>query len=54
LQHPLHFAAFQEHKDIVKLLLKYGANPRNLDRKGRIPAHVTKSESIRDIMMLAR
>jgi HAD superfamily hydrolase (TIGR01549 family) len=53
LQHPLHFAAFQEHKDIVKLLLKYGANPRNLDRKGRTPAYDTKSESIRDIMMLA-
>jgi HAD superfamily hydrolase (TIGR01549 family) len=54
LQHPLHFAAFQKHEDIVRLLLKHGANPRKLDRKGRTPAQDTKSESIRDIIMLAR
>jgi hypothetical protein len=35
LQSPLHFAAFKQNQDAVKVLLKYGANTRVLDRKGK-------------------
>ena len=38
LQYPLHIAAFQQHVDIVQLLLEHGANPLVLDRKGRTPS----------------
>ena len=51
LQYPLHFAAFKQHPDIVKLLLDSGANPRVLDRKGRTPAEDTSSESIRNLIL---
>jgi HAD superfamily hydrolase (TIGR01549 family) len=53
MQYPLHFAAFQEHLEIVNILLKHGANPRFMDRKGRIPAFDTKNEEIRAVLLQA-
>eukprot|EP00980_Cylindrotheca_fusiformis_P006904 scaffold1442_cov128-Cylindrotheca_fusiformis.AAC.25 len=54
LQYPLHFAAFQEHQDIVELLLAHGVNTRSLDRKGRTPAEDTKNEPIRKMILSSR
>lgn len=51
LQYPLHFAAFKEKIDAVAILLESGANPRSLDRKGRTPAHDTKNEAIREMIL---
>ena len=51
LQCPLHFAAFNENLAAVKVLLKYGANTRVLDRKGRIPAQDTKCKEIRSAIL---
>jgi HAD superfamily hydrolase (TIGR01549 family) len=51
LQYPLHFAAFKEKGDAVKILLAAGANTRVLDRKGRIPAQDTKNKDIRDLIL---
>jgi len=53
LQFPLHFAAFKEHPEAVEALLEHGANPRVLDRKGRVPARDTKNVSIRDRLLKA-
>jgi HAD superfamily hydrolase (TIGR01549 family) len=53
MQYPLHFAAFKQHEDIVRLLLKSGASPYVLDRKGRTPAEDTSCESIRDHILQA-
>lgn len=53
MQHPLHFAAFKENEEVVKILLECGANTRVLDRKGRTPAEDTKNERIRQIILEA-
>jgi HAD superfamily hydrolase (TIGR01549 family) len=34
LQYPLHFAAYKQNQEAVKVLLQHGANTRVLDRKG--------------------
>mmetsp|Transcript_20693 Transcript_20693/g.49119 ORF Transcript_20693/g.49119 Transcript_20693/m.49119 type:complete len:527 (+) Transcript_20693:590-2170(+) len=47
MQYPLHFAAFKQHLDCVEMLLKYGANPLVLDRKGRTPSQDTSDDAIR-------
>lgn len=53
MQFPLHFAAFKEHPKAVQVLLESGANTRVLDRKGRVPAEDTRSESIRSTILAA-
>jgi HAD superfamily hydrolase (TIGR01549 family) len=53
LQYPLHFAAYKQNEECVKLLLEAGVNTNSLDRKGRVPAQDTKSETIRDIILAA-
>ena len=53
IQYPLHFAAFKQHMPAVEVLLKYGANTRVLDRKGRTPAQDTSDTAIRDRILAA-
>lgn len=53
LQYPLHFAAFQRHAKAVSVLLQHGANPLELDRKGRTPAQDTSDKSIQDTITSA-
>lgn len=53
LQFPLHFAAYKQNEECVKILLENGVNTNSLDRKGRVPAQDTKSERIRDIILAA-
>lgn len=53
LQYPLHFAAFKENMEAVRILLKYGASTKVLDRKGRIPAEDTKCSNIRNIILIS-
>lgn len=54
LQYPLHFAAFKLNPEAVRVLLKHGANPLVLDRKGRTPAEDTSDEAIRSEIRAAQ
>jgi phosphoglycolate phosphatase-like HAD superfamily hydrolase len=47
LQYPLHFAAFKRKQEIVRELVRCGANVWVLDRKGRTPAEDTGDAEIR-------
>jgi hypothetical protein len=53
LQYPLHFAAYKQNEECVQILLEAGVNTKSLDRKGRVPAQDTKSETIRDTILAA-
>jgi len=53
LQYPLHFAAFKQHPETLECLLRYGANPWVLDRKGRTPYQDTSCELCKDILKKA-
>jgi phosphoglycolate phosphatase-like HAD superfamily hydrolase len=50
LQHPLHFAAFKKHPETVECLLKNGADPFVLDRKGRTPREDTSCEKCKSLL----
>ena len=50
LQFPLHFAAFNNHEECVRVLLRRNASPWALDRKGRTPAEDTNDERIVQIL----
>jgi len=50
LQYPLHFAAFKRHPDTVDCLLRLGADPYVLDRKGRTPLEDTKCEACQSLL----
>ena len=55
LQYPLHFAAFKQHPEVVRVMLESGACDTTVtDRKGRTPAEDTKDESIRDMIVASR
>ena len=54
LQAPLHFAAFKQKSKAVAALLRAGANPLVLDRKGRTPAEDTADPGIRAALLAAR
>eukprot|EP00933_Yihiella_yeosuensis_P035164 TRINITY_DN28645_c0_g1_i1.p1 TRINITY_DN28645_c0_g1~~TRINITY_DN28645_c0_g1_i1.p1 ORF type:complete len:217 (+),score=42.84 TRINITY_DN28645_c0_g1_i1:306-956(+) len=51
LQYPMHFAAFQQHVEVLECMLSFNADTFVLDRKGRTPAEDTKSEAIRNIIL---
>jgi phosphoglycolate phosphatase-like HAD superfamily hydrolase len=53
LQYPLHFSAFKQHPETLKVLLKYGANPWVMDRKGRIPYQDTTCDVCKSILRKA-
>lgn len=53
MQFPLHFAAFKQNLDCLHVLLKYGANPYVLDRKGRTPSLDTSNDDIRQVLQEA-
>jgi HAD superfamily hydrolase (TIGR01549 family) len=50
LQHPLHFAAFKKHPKTVECLLKHGADPFVLDRKGRTPREDTSCDKCKSLL----
>lgn len=50
LQHPLHFAAFKKHPEALEYLLRCGANPWVLDRKGRTPLEDTSCETCKSLL----
>ena len=50
LQHPLHFAAFKKHPKTVEYLLKNGADPFVLDRKGRTPREDTSCDKCKSLL----
>jgi phosphoglycolate phosphatase-like HAD superfamily hydrolase len=50
LQHPLHFAAFKRHPKTVEFLLKNGADPFVLDRKGRTPREDTSCDKCKSLL----
>jgi len=50
LQHPLHFAAFKKHPETLEFLLRCGANPWVLDRKGRTPVEDTSCEACKSLL----
>ena len=54
MQYPMHFAAFNNHTECVKILLKYDASTYVLDRKGRTPAEDTKDVEIRELILSSR
>lgn len=41
----LHWAASRDHRNIVEMLLKHGANPDLKDNKERLPADVARGET---------
>jgi ankyrin repeat protein len=45
MRSPLHKAAFNDNIDIIKLLLKSGADPRLTDDKFSIPAYYCQSQA---------
>jgi ankyrin repeat protein len=49
-QTPLHLAAKENQKEIVKILKQHGANSDILDYRGRSPFSLTASEDIRNIL----
>ncbi|KAL3914765.1 MAG: hypothetical protein SGARI_008343 [Bacillariaceae sp.] len=50
LQFPLHFTAFKQHPETLKVLLRYGANPWVMDRKGRLPYQDTSCKVCKAIL----
>jgi hypothetical protein len=48
---PLHFASLNNHKAIVEVLLRSGADPSTPNAEGLIPAELTTEASIRDSLM---
>ncbi|CAE7940430.1 ANKRD52 [Symbiodinium necroappetens] len=54
MQSPLHFAAFKQKTEAVKLMLAAGASTTSLDRKGRTPAEDTSDPNIRELILQAR
>ena len=50
LQYPLHFAAFKKHPETLDYLLRRGADPWVLDRKGRTPFEDTSCESCKSLL----
>ena len=53
-QYPLHFAAFKQHADTVRVMLELGCSSLVVDRKGRTPAEDTSSAEVRDMIVAAR
>ena len=53
LQYPLHFAAFKQQRDAVEYLLRCGANPWVLDRKGRTPLEDTQCRHCQTLLRAA-
>jgi HAD superfamily hydrolase (TIGR01549 family) len=49
-QYPLHFAAFKKNPEALEYLLKRGANPWVLDRKGRTPIEDTSCETCQSML----
>jgi HAD superfamily hydrolase (TIGR01549 family) len=51
LQYPLHFAAFKQNQDAVKVLLQHGANTLSVDRKGKFKfsCQITNSTLLLDL-----
>lgn len=37
---PLHFAALKDKPDVIKALIKMGANPSSANKEGLLPIHV--------------
>ena len=55
MQFPLHFAAFQHHAGVVRLMLDSKlCDTFVTDRKGRTPAEDTKDAGIRNMILAAR
>eukprot|EP00439_Symbiodinium_sp_Y106_P049899 s3159_g6.t1 len=54
MQSPLHFAAFKQKTEAVRLMLAAGASTTSLDRKGRTPAEDTSDPNIRELILQAR
>ena len=55
LQYPLHFAAFQQHTSVVRIMLDSGLCDTTVtDRKGRTPAEDTKNADIRRMIIESR
>ena len=55
LQYPLHFAAFQRHTGVVRIMLDSGkCDTHVVDRKGRTPAEDTKDAGIRQMIIESR
>merc|ERR1712110_1304710 len=51
-QYPLHFAAFKNHPEVVRVLLDSGlCDTLVQDRKGRTPAEDTSVGAIRDMIL---
>jgi hypothetical protein len=50
----MHFAAFQRHAAVVRVMLDAGMDTMVLDRKGRTPAEDTKDEAIRQMILDSR
>jgi len=53
LQYPLHFAAFKKNPEALEYLLRCGANPWVLDRKGRTPLEDTSCERCKSLLQEA-
>ena len=53
-QYPMHFAAFQRHAAVVRVMLDAGMDTMVLDRKGRTPAEDTTDEAIRQMILDSR
>merc|ERR1712216_984298 len=54
MQYPLHFAAFKKQSGCVTALIESGLCDYTVtDRKGRIPAEDTSSETIREALIVA-
>lgn len=54
MQTPLHYAAYKQHHEAVRMLLAAGASTLTLDRKGRTPAEDTANAAIRADILSAR
>ena len=53
LQYPLHVAAFRQHSTIVQYLLRAGADPHVVDRKGKTPLADTKCSKTQELLRSA-
>jgi ankyrin repeat protein len=52
MQTPLHKAVINNHINAVRLLLKHGANPNSINKKGYTPLHYASGRGYLDIMKL--